>query len=91
MISKVALEKRACIIELEVMPDHVHILAEIDPQYGANKLIKILKGRSSKLLRDVFPELRNMPSLWTNSYFISTVGGAPLQVIKQYIQNQKYV
>jgi putative transposase len=78
------------IIELEVMPDHVHVLVEVDPQYGIHLLIKQMKGRSSRLLRQEFPGLRSrLPTLWTNSYFVSTVGGSPLAVVKQYIENQK--
>jgi len=74
------------------MPDHVHLLVEVEPQFGIHKLIKLVKGRSSRLLRQEFPALRKrLPTLWTNSYFVSTVGGAPLAVIKQYIENQKYV
>lgn len=91
ILYQVAEEFRSQIIELEVMPDHVHILIEIDPQFGVNRLIKYMKGRSSKFLRNEFHELRKLPSHWTNSCFISTVGGAPLQIVKQYIQNQKYV
>lgn len=80
------------ILEMEVMPDHVHLLLEVDPQYGIHKVIKQIKGRSSKILRDEFPWLKSrLPSLWTNSYFVSTVGGVPLSVIKQYIENQKHV
>lgn len=78
------------ILEMEIMPDHVHILMEVDPQFGVHKAIKSLKGYTSKILRQEFPYLRTkMPTLWTNSYFVSTVGGAPLEVIKQYIENQK--
>lgn len=78
------------IIEMELMPDHVHLLIEVDPQFGVHKAIKNMKGRTSKILRDEFPHLKTkLPTLWTNSYFISTVGGAPLSVIKQYIENQK--
>ena len=91
ILYQVAKECHSQIIELEVMPDHVHILTEVDPQFGVCKLIKYLKGRSSRLLRGLFHELRTVPSLWTNSCFIATVGGAPLQIIKQYIKNQKYV
>lgn len=77
-------------IEIEIMPDHVHILMEIDPQFDINKAIKQIKGYSSCILRNEFPWLNSkIPSLWTNSYFVSTVGGAPLAVIKQYIENQK--
>ncbi len=80
------------IIEMEIMPDHVHLLMEVDPQYGIHKVVKQIKGYSSRILREEFPWLKSrLPSLWTNSYFVSTVGGAPLAIIKQYIQNQKNV
>ena len=80
------------IIEMEIMPDHVHLLLEIDPQYGIHKAVKQIKGYSSRILRNEYPWLKSrLPSLWTNSYFVSTVGGAPLAVIKKYIENQKNV
>ena len=80
------------IIEMEVMPDHVHMLLEVDPQLGIHKAVKRIKGRTSHDLREEFPWLkRRLPSLWTNSYFVSTVGGAPLSIVKQYIENQKKV
>lgn len=80
------------ILEMEVMPDHVHLLLEVDPQFGIHKAIKRIKGKSSRTLREEFPWLRSrLPTLWTNSYFVSTVGGAPLSVIKQYIEDQKHV
>ena len=92
IIHEVAYEKKSEIIELEVMPDHVHLLIEVDPQYGIHRLIKQMKGRSSRLLRHEFPGLKKrLPTLWSNSYFISTVGGAPLAIVKQYIENQKNV
>jgi putative transposase len=80
------------IIELEVMPDHVHLLMEVDPQFGVHRAVKQIKGYSSRILREEFPWLKSrLPSLWTNRYFVSTVGGAPLSVIRQYIENQKNV
>jgi putative transposase len=88
----VAEEMRFEIIEMEVMPDHVHMLVEVDPQLGIHKAVKRIKGRSSHDLREEFPWLkRRLPSLWTNSYFVSTVGGAPLAIVKRYIENQKNV
>lgn len=82
---------KSSLIEMEVMPDHVHLLVGCDPQFGIKRLVKTIKGRSSRLLRQEFPSLRSrLPCLWTNSYFVATVGGAPLVVIKQYIENQKY-
>lgn len=92
IICDVANESHADILELEVMPDHVHLLVEVDPQYGIHRLVRLMKGRSSRLLRQEYRWLRSrLPTLWTNSYFVSTVGGAPLEVIKQYIENQKRV
>jgi len=92
IIIDTVLEFQADLIELEVMPDHVHLLVEVDPQFGIHRLVKQIKGGSSRLLRQEFPALKSrLPSLWTNSYFVSTVGGAPLEIIKQYIENQKSV
>ena len=90
IIKQVCNEKKAILSEVECDKDHVHILVDIDPQYGIHKLIKQIKGRSSKILRAEFSYLKtSLPTLWTNSYFVSSVGGAPLTVIKQYIANQK--
>jgi putative transposase len=78
------------LIEIECDGDHIHLLVEIDPQFGVNKFVKLAKGRSSNILRQEFETLKtSMPSLWTNSYFVSTVGGSPLSAIKKYIENQK--
>ena len=116
IISEVAAETRSEILELEVLPDHVHILAEVDPSFGAMKfvrlckgrsslqgsfvsarVVRLCKGRSSRILRQEFPALKTrLPTLWTNSTFLSTVdstflstvGGAPLSVVKQYIGSQ---
>ena len=78
------------IIEMEVMPDHVHMLVEVDPQLGIHRAVKRVKGRSSRVLREEFPQLKSrLPTLWTNSYFVSTVGGAALAAVKKYIEDQK--
>lgn len=90
LLVQICEEEHIDLLEMEVMPDHVHLLLEVDPQYGINKAVKHIKGITSRLLRDEFPWLRTkVPTLWTNSYFVSTVGGAPLSAIKQYIENQK--
>jgi len=92
IIHQTAQKFRATMIELEVMPDHVHLLCEVDPQFGIHRLVRHLKGRSSHLLRQEFPWLRSrLLTLWINWYFVATVGGTPLAVIKQYIENQKGV
>jgi putative transposase len=90
IIAEVIAEKGAWLVELETMPDHVHLLVEVDPQFGIHRLVKAIKGRSSRVLRQEFPWLRSrLPTLWTNSYFVATVGGAPLSVIKRYVEDQK--
>lgn len=78
--------------EMEVMPDHVHMLLEVDPQFGIHRAVKRIKGRTSRVLREEYPWLKSrIPTLWTNSYFVATVGGAPLSIVKQYIERQKDV
>jgi putative transposase len=92
IVRDVATETRSEVIELEVMPDHVHLLVEVDPQFGVHRFVKLAKGRSSRFLRQESPWLRSrLPTLWTKSYAALTVGGAPLAVIKRYIENQKRV
>ena len=92
IIREVCAERHCEIIELETMPDHVHLLVSVDPQYGVHRLVKQVKGRSSRLLRQEFPTLKSrLPTLWTNSYFVATVGGATLEVVKRYVENQRRV
>jgi putative transposase len=92
IIREVCQEQQAEVLSLEIMPDHVHLLVECDPQFGIHRLVRRIKGRSSRLLRQEYPKLKTrMPTLWTNSYFVATVEGAPLSVIQQYIESQKHV
>jgi putative transposase len=89
LIRETPTARRYEVIELEVMPDHVHLLVEVDPQ-GVHRLVQQIKGRSSHALRKEFHSLTTrLPTLWTNSYFVSTVGGSPLAGVKQYFENQK--
>jgi len=92
MAEQVADELSFEIIEMEAMSGHVRMLLEVDPQLGIHKAVKRIKGRTSHDLREEFPWLKKrLPTLWTNSYFVSTVGGAPLAIVKRYIENQKGV
>lgn len=78
------------LIELEVMPDHVHLLVGCDPQFGIHRLIKFVKGTTAHQLRQEFPELkRKLPSLWTSSYYVGTTGGVTIETVKKYVENQK--
>lgn len=90
LIKLICEEIQVDVIEMEIMPDHVHLLLEVAPQFGIHKAVKTIKGTTSRILRQEFPWLRSrIPTLWTNSYFCSTIGGTPLSIIKQYIKNQK--
>ena len=90
LISSMSQEFQVELIDLEVMPDHVHLLVDVDPQFGVHNFIKRIKGRTSRILRQEFPHLTTkLPTLWTNSYFVSTVGGTPLAIVKKYIESQK--
>jgi len=92
IIHEVCAEHQAEIEELEVLPEHVHLLVSVDPQFGIHRLMKLVKGSSSRFLRQEFPGLkRKLPTLWTNSYFVGTTGGAPLALIQQYVEQQKHV
>jgi putative transposase len=58
------------------MADHVHLLVEVDPQLAIHRLVKAIEGRSTRVLCQEFPWLQSrLPTLWTNSYFVATVGG----------------
>lgn len=70
------------------MPDHVHPLVEVDPRYQIHRLVKRVKGRSSRLPRQEFPHLTTrLPALWTNGHSVATVGGATLDVAKCHLED----
>lgn len=77
------------IIALETMPDHVHIFIQAPPTIAPNRLVAAMKGYTSRVLRQEFPELTRMPSLWTRSYFVSTHGHVSADAIKKYVEEQK--
>lgn len=78
------------VLSIEVMTDHVHLLLDINPRIGVYSVISKIKGFTSHQLKEEFPELKTkLPCLWTNSNFISTCGSVSLEVVKQYIEDQK--
>lgn len=77
-------------VQVEVMPDHVHLLVGCDPQFGIHRLVKFIKGATAHQLRQEFPSLkRKLPSLWTNSYYVGTTGGVTIETVKRYVESQK--
>lgn len=80
------------LVEFEGEGDHVHLLIEYPPKVSVSKLVNSLKGVSSRLIRKKnYPTIQNAlwgGSLWSPSYFAGSCGGAPLSVIRQYIEQQ---
>jgi Transposase and inactivated derivatives len=75
---------------LEVMPDHVHVFVESDPGMAPAKLAAQFKGYTSRVLRQEFRHLRSqLPSLWSRSYYIGSVGHVSEATVRRYIENQK--
>jgi len=80
------------ILDMEVMPDHVHLLLDMNPKIGIVRAVNMIKGYTSHELRKEFPSLKSrIPTLWTHSKFISSVGTVTLEVVKKYIEEQKKV
>ncbi|MCG8347167.1 MAG: IS200/IS605 family transposase [Chloroflexales bacterium] len=80
------------VIELEVLPDHGHLLRDVDPRAVINVVAGTIKGFTSHELRNEFPWLKKrLPTLWTSSKFISTVGAVTLDVVQQDSENQQGV
>lgn len=78
--------------EMEVMPDHIHILCSFKPKYSITDIVKNLKGSSARLFLANHPEIRKNQfwgnKLWSNSYYVGTVGNMGKETVKQYILNQ---
>ena len=80
------------VIEMEIMLDHVHLLLDIDPRIGVHPIVGKIKGYTSHTLRSEIHLLRKrLPTLWTRSKFISSVGAVTLEVVQKYIEAQKNV
>lgn len=80
------------ILEMETMPDHVHLVIDCDPKLGIYNAVSRIKGKTSRVLREEFPHLKSkLPSLWTRSKFISSTGCVSLDAVRKYIDSQKNV
>lgn len=90
IVSEVLTEKGAWLVEVKVAANHVYLVVEVAPQLGVHRLVKAMKAASSRALRQEFPSLRSrLPSLWTNSYHVSTVGSpASAAMVAQYVSAQ---
>ena len=90
IIWEVCLEFEWKIIALEIMPGHVHLFVNVPPDVAAHKVANAIKSRSSRYLRQEFPHLMKLPSLWTHSYFVSTAGNVSSETVRKYIEEQRH-
>jgi putative transposase len=88
IIDEVITEHGWHLIERAIQPDHVHLFVRTNPSTLPSDIPRLIKGRSSHLLRKEFPYLRSLPALWSPSYFLSTAGNVSSQTIERYIQQQ---
>lgn len=77
------------IVAIECDKDHTHMFLNALPTLSPSDIMAKIKGLTSKKLREGFPHLQHLPSLWTRSYFVSTAGNVSSETIKQYVENQK--
>jgi len=92
LFKKVCDDFNSTLVEVDGEDDHVHLLIHYPPQIALSKLVNSLKGVSSRMLRLKHPELKRhylKQALWSPSYFAASCSGAPISVIKQYIEQQK--
>lgn len=91
VFGRVCIDFEAELVEFDGEHDHVHLLVNYPPKVAISSLVNSLKGASSRILRKKHPEIRNKlwgNALWSPSYFASSCGGAPIGIIKQYIQHE---
>ena len=76
------------IVRLAIQPDHVHPFVSADPDLAPSTIVGRIKGATARVLRDEFPDLRKMPSMWTTSFFVSTAGNVSAETIQRSIDAQ---
>lgn len=95
ILTDICKDFEAELVEFNGEPDHVHLLVHYPPKVPLSSLVNSLKGVSSRLMRkefgDFHPWLKRRGVLWSPSYFAASCGGAPIDVLKAYIQNQQAV
>jgi putative transposase len=88
IVHEVVHENEWQVMQLAMQPDHVHLLIRSNPYTLPTDIARLIKGRSSHVLREEFVHLKRMPSLWTRSTFYSTAGNVSADLIEQYIERQ---
>ena len=90
LLQEKATQLQVTIEALEIMPDHVHLFFSAPPSEAPHRLANQFKGFTSRKLREKYPELRSrLPSLWSRSYYIGSIGAVSEKTVKAYIEAQK--
>ncbi|MCP1309007.1 IS200/IS605 family transposase [Paenibacillus tyrfis] len=89
LVQELCQENDWLMIAMEVMPDHVHLVLNVQPTDSPADIMAKLKGATSRFLRQEFKHLKHLPSLWTRSYFVSTAENVSSETIKRYVEEQK--
>jgi len=90
LLNQKAIEIYISIETMEIMPDHVHLFVKSPPTASPHWIVQQLKGYSSRILRQEIPSVKSrLPTLWTRSYYIESVGHISEKTIKKYIEEQK--
>ena len=92
MFAKVCTDFEASLVEMDGESDHVHLLVEYPPKVSVSAMVNSLKGASSRRLRSERPDIKSRywkNTLWSPSYFAASCGGAPIGIVRQYIEQQQ--
>ncbi|WP_101773522.1 IS200/IS605 family transposase [Peptostreptococcus faecalis] len=89
VIQEICIENDWDIIAIETDKEHCHLFINVQPIYSPSEIMKIIKGITSRKLRQEFEHLSKMPSVWTRSFFVSTAGDVSSKIIKRYVENQR--
>jgi len=93
LVRQVCESREIVIVRGAVSPDHIHMLLSVPAHLSPAKVVQYIKGRSSRMLQDEFPELRKRywgQHLWARGYFCATVGAVDEKAIREYIESQKW-
>lgn len=88
---KIGINYQITLIEWEHNKDHVHMIIKATPKTELSKFINAYKSASSRLIKKEFPDIKKhlwKEFFWSRSFLVLSVGGAPIEIVKQYIQNQ---
>ncbi|MCU2243131.1 IS200/IS605 family transposase [Enterococcus faecalis] len=89
LVFNISAENEWNIIAIETDKDHCHLFINVQPTYSPSEIMKIIKGKTSRIIRQEFEHLNKIPSVWTRSYFVSTAGNVSSETVRRYVENQR--